>query len=141
MYPCSKSFVCQSTSILTHLFPMHPFSTPWKHQKALRFFDFTRFFDVTRGWRKGAFGTNELKFLSIFTLKFSKIKIKLLTRKVNMIQIKTLLHASNLPYQCRNIKETVDNWVFLAKDSLCVGSKCCFCLVMECKNRPPEHTT
>ena len=24
---------------LTHLFPMHPFSTPWKHQETLRFSD------------------------------------------------------------------------------------------------------
>ena len=22
---------------LTHLFPMHPFSTPWKHQETLRY--------------------------------------------------------------------------------------------------------
>ena len=26
-----------SGNVLTHLFPMHPFSTPWKHQKILRF--------------------------------------------------------------------------------------------------------
>ena len=30
---------------LTHLLPIHPFSTPWKH-------------DVFRGWRKDALGTN-----------------------------------------------------------------------------------
>ena len=24
-------------TVLNHLFPMHPFSTPWKHQKTLRF--------------------------------------------------------------------------------------------------------
>ena len=39
---------------LTHLFPMHPFSTPWKHQKTVRFFD------VFRRERKGALGTNGL---------------------------------------------------------------------------------
>ena len=27
---------------LTHLLPIHPFSTPWKHQKALRFSDVFR---------------------------------------------------------------------------------------------------
>ena len=27
---------------LTHSFPMHPFSTPWKHQKTLKFSDFFR---------------------------------------------------------------------------------------------------
>ena len=40
---------------LTHSFPMHPFSTPWKHQKTLRFSD------VFRGQRKGALGTNGLR--------------------------------------------------------------------------------
>ena len=40
--------------ILTHLFPMHPFSTPWKHQKTLRFSD------VFWGLRKGALETNGL---------------------------------------------------------------------------------
>ena len=25
--------------LLTHSFPMHPFSTPWKHQKTIRFSD------------------------------------------------------------------------------------------------------
>ena len=25
--------------LLTHFFPMHTFSTPWKHQKTWRFFD------------------------------------------------------------------------------------------------------
>ena len=39
---------------LTHSFRMHPFSTPWKHQKTLRFSD------VFRGWRKDALGTNRL---------------------------------------------------------------------------------
>ena len=41
---------------LTHLFPMHPLSTPWKHQKTFRFSD------VFRGYRKGALGTNGLKY-------------------------------------------------------------------------------
>ena len=48
---------------LTHSFPMHPFSTPWKNQKTLRFFD------VFRGRRKGALGMNGLThFLSISPL-------------------------------------------------------------------------
>ena len=38
---------------LTHLFPMCPFFTPWKHQKTLRFY-------VFRGKRKGALVTNGL---------------------------------------------------------------------------------
>ena len=36
---------------LTHLFLMHLFSTPWKHQKTLRFSD------VFGGYRKDALGT------------------------------------------------------------------------------------
>ena len=34
---------------------MHPFSTPWKHQKTFRFSD------VFRGYWQGALGTNGLK--------------------------------------------------------------------------------
>ena len=40
---------------LTHSFLMHPFSTPWKHQKTVTFSD------VFRWKRKGALGTNGLK--------------------------------------------------------------------------------
>ena len=29
-------------STLTHLFPMYPFSTPWKYQKTLQFLDILR---------------------------------------------------------------------------------------------------
>ena len=29
-------------SLMTHLFPMHPFSTPWKYQKTRRFSDISR---------------------------------------------------------------------------------------------------
>ena len=58
----SKNFVAyrgaqfQLTNILllTHLLPMHLFSTLRKHQKALRFSD------VSRGQRKGILGTNGL---------------------------------------------------------------------------------
>ena len=34
---------------------MHPFSTPWKYQKAVRFSD------IFKGQRKGALGMNVLK--------------------------------------------------------------------------------
>ena len=37
---------------------------------------------------------------------------------------KTLLNASNLPYLCKSIEEMVDNWVFHAKGSLCLGREC-----------------
>ena len=39
--------------VLTHSFPMHSFSSPWKHQKTVKFSD------VFRGKRKGALGMNE----------------------------------------------------------------------------------
>ena len=45
---------------LTHLFPMHPFSTPWKHQKTLQF--------CFQGVEKGFFGN---KWVNI--VKRSKI--------------------------------------------------------------------
>ena len=47
------------TLLLTHSLPMHPFSTPWKHQKT------ERFSDVFRGLRKGALGTNGLMQISL----------------------------------------------------------------------------
>ena len=40
--------------LLTHSFLIHPFSTPWKHQKTLRFSD------VFRGQRMAVLGTNGL---------------------------------------------------------------------------------
>ena len=55
---------------LTHLFPMHPFCTSWKHQKNLQFSD------VLKEKRKGVLGTNRLRnnfftALYIFILKYS----------------------------------------------------------------------
>ena len=51
---CSN-FKTFTKHFLTHSFPVHPFSTPWKHQKTLRFSD------VFRGQRKGALRTIGLK--------------------------------------------------------------------------------
>ena len=51
---------------LTHLFPMHLFSTPWKYQITVRFFY------VFRRQRKGALGTNGL----IWQLSWKVISIK-----------------------------------------------------------------
>ena len=48
------SFQCY---ILTHSFPMHPFSTPKKHQKIIRFSD------VFGEQRKGALETNGLAYI------------------------------------------------------------------------------
>ena len=44
---------------LTHLFPMHTFSKPWKYQKTVKFSD------IFRVKRKGALGRNGLKCWSI----------------------------------------------------------------------------
>ena len=49
-----KKCICTSFS-LTYLFPMHPVSVPWNHQKTLRFSN------VFSGHRKSALGTNGLK--------------------------------------------------------------------------------
>ena len=43
----SLDIICTSFT-LTHLFPMHPFSTPWKHQRTVRFQKTVRFSDVFR---------------------------------------------------------------------------------------------
>ena len=50
----SKWNYIKTASQLTHSFPMHPFSTPWKHQKTVRFFD------VFSGKTKGVLGMNGL---------------------------------------------------------------------------------
>ena len=47
--------------ILTQFSPMHPFFTPWKHQKTLQFSN------VFTGERKGALGTNGLNGLIHFS--------------------------------------------------------------------------
>ena len=61
--------------ILTHSFPKHPFSAPWKHRKTVRFSN------VFRGLRKGPLGTNGLKRYFRHPSKFSKF-IKLVVWKV-----------------------------------------------------------
>ena len=38
----SYNYMLTQKICLTHSFPMHPFSTPWKHQKTLRFSDVFR---------------------------------------------------------------------------------------------------
>ena len=53
---------CERSTYLTYLFPMHPFSTLWKHKKTVRFSD------VFRRQRKGAVGTNELNRQFIWAL-------------------------------------------------------------------------
>ena len=42
-------------AFLTHLFPVNPFSTPWKHQKTVRFSD------VFRGVEKGCIRSEWIK--------------------------------------------------------------------------------
>ena len=52
---------------LTHSFPMHPFSTPLKHRKTVRFSD------VSKGKRKGALGTNGLHMRCIHKQPFKDV--------------------------------------------------------------------
>ena len=77
----STSFFIKNNSLLqdfiiflTHLFPMHPFSTPWKYQKSSIVIPYAvRFSDVLMGQRKGALGTNGLKYDKIFHNKNKRI--------------------------------------------------------------------
>ena len=48
------TFLASFLMTLAHSFPMHPFSTPWKHQKTVRFFDF-------QGIKKGCIGSEWVK--------------------------------------------------------------------------------
>ena len=54
-----SSNFASNLSKLTHLFPIHPFSTSWKHQKT------SGFSDVFRGWRKAALETSGLKWINL----------------------------------------------------------------------------
>ena len=70
-----------SWCLLTHLFPMYPFPTPWKRQGTVRFSD------VFRGKRKGASGTNGLlltlnNFFSCFG-SFIAISEQVLSTELN----------------------------------------------------------
>ena len=53
---------------------MHPFSTPWKHQKTLVY--------VFRGYRKAALGTNGLNNI----IQSRKRNSKLLIKSLNNVQ-------------------------------------------------------
>ena len=59
MFSC---FLLTRLNALTHSFPMHPFFTPRKHRKTVRFSDFFR------GQRKDVLGTNVLMFKQIARL-------------------------------------------------------------------------
>ena len=66
---------------------MHPFSTPWKQQKTVKFSN------VFRGYKKGALGTNGLNKLIVHCwsnlLTFHKTQIK------SLVEIFNLLHENN----------------------------------------------
>ena len=55
---------------------MHPFSTPWKHQKTLRFSD------VFRGERKGALETNELR--RMLRVRYAVFQAAIWVRRLRM---------------------------------------------------------
>ena len=52
------------------MFPKHPFSTPWKHQKTVRFSN------VFRGYKKGALGTNVLKTHYLLLMWSASLRVK-----------------------------------------------------------------
>ena len=74
--------------ILTHSFPMHPFSTPKT----------VRFSDAFRGWRKGALGKNGLKyfvFLIFIIFKFRCTNKFSLYFSVNRFFLTVAFHMSS----------------------------------------------
>ena len=60
---------------LTHFLSMHPFSTPWKHQKTIRFLNVLRV-SVFRGYRKGALGTKGLIYKEWFFVWKKNVLLK-----------------------------------------------------------------
>ena len=57
LYNLSQLLEMHTITTLIRLFPIHPFSTTWNHQKT------AKFSNVFRGYRKDALGTNRLKCL------------------------------------------------------------------------------
>ena len=93
-------------SILTHLLPMYFFSTPYKHQKTVKFSD------VFRGQRKGALGivhfTNLQKLSRKLSLMvFSNSGVQQVSF-VGIHQLRLLLHT-NGKYRFKYIK-ICDSW-------------------------------
>ena len=86
----SYSSTCILSFFLTHFFPMHLFSTPWKHQKTLRFSDFFR------GWRKGALGTNGLSIGNVIAFyvlyRMNEYHLKKLGKYLHFFSIKMIFH-------------------------------------------------
>ena len=63
-----KKWAKKITKLITHSFPMHPFSIPWKHQKTLRC--------IGNKWVKGAVMLTE-KALIYHRLSVSKVSSKI----------------------------------------------------------------
>ena len=60
---------------LTHFLSMHLFSTPWKHQKTVRFLNVLRV-SVFREYRKGALGTKGLIYKEWFFVWKKNVLLK-----------------------------------------------------------------
>ena len=84
---------------LTHSFPMHPFSTPWKQQKTVRFSD------IFRGQRKGALGANGLRYLSRAACNNQTWKLKMFfeREKLNVNNENYLVKTIGLKLYCCNL--------------------------------------
>ena len=76
---------------LTHSFPMHPFSTPWKHQKTVRFSD------VFREQRKGALGANGLNRNKLNDPKISRL---FLSSSMLFFKKDDFLHLEEIFWKC-----------------------------------------
>ena len=113
-------------SFLTHSFPIHPFSSTWKHQKTLRFFD------VFRGWGKGALGPNGLKVASFRIFYFCRVclPVKILFRFSMKSRCMQNIVTSNLREYAKLVlrgvwkdrqwkKYTPPWWVKQPKNSIC----------------------
>ena len=80
-------------SILTHLFPMDPFSTPWKHQKTIRF-------SVCRGYREGALGTNRSNNRNILKQSLTGSNVPCLNFPFGVYITWKYLNAKIMPKYC-----------------------------------------
>ena len=91
--------------VLTHLFRMHPFFTPWKHQKTIRFSD------VFKMQGKDALGRNELIFHKNFRLvsttwKVSKYEV-FSGLYFPVFGLNTEIYRENLHFQSKYMKTQI----------------------------------
>ena len=107
-------------NILIHSSPMHPFSTPWKHQKTLWYFY------IFRGWKKGPLGTNGLNLLLGTSLLLHLMTVHFVNRFCNNTVITYVLGNYRDLYEYYKFRTNQLTWNRSLYDSNTSFKKYCF---------------